>query len=72
MGLRFDSEVTGKWWELLLAWKWPHEGFTIGYDYIQPNETQDPEVLFCAILIYLGPLSIVYNWGNENWRLEDE
>jgi hypothetical protein len=40
MGLRFDSESTGKWWELLMAWKWPHEGFTVGYDFIQPNETQ--------------------------------
>ena len=72
MGLRFESENTGKWWELMLTWKWPHEGFTIGYDFVQPHKDQDPGMLFYALLIYLGPLSIIHNWGDENWSLEDE
>ena len=72
MGLRFESENTGKWWELMLSWKWPHEGFTIGYDFVQPHKDQDPGMLFYALLIYLGPLSIIHNWGDENWSLEDE
>lgn len=70
--IKFDKENDGKWWELLIGWKWPHEGFTLGYDLIQPNIEQDPEVLYYGFLLYLGPLTIIYNWGNENWRLEDE
>lgn len=72
MGTQHDSEPTGKWWELLLSWKWPHEGFTVGYDIVEPNNTQDPEMLYYSALLYLGPLTIIVNWGNENWRLEDE
>jgi hypothetical protein len=34
MGFRFDSEQNGKWWEFMLGWKWPHQGFTIGYDLV--------------------------------------
>ena len=26
-----------KWYELLLNFKWPHNGFTLGYDIIQPD-----------------------------------
>lgn len=69
MGLRFEPENTNKWWELALAWKWPHEGFTLGYDFIQPNEDQDSNNLFFSLLIYLGPISIIYSWGDENWEL---
>ncbi|MDB4378301.1 hypothetical protein N9Z41_00885 [bacterium] len=66
MGLRFDSENTGKWWELLLAWKWPHEGFTIGYDLIHPDEQPENGLYYYSVLIYLGPLSIIYNFGNHD------
>jgi len=61
MGLRFDNENTGKWWELLLAWKWPHEGFTIGYDLVPPYEQPENGLYYYSVLIYLGPLSLIYN-----------
>ena len=52
-----------KWHSISIAWKWPHEGFTVGYDIIEPN----PEdiTLYYSFVIYLGPLSIIYNWGNH-------
>jgi len=64
MGFRHDSEDNGKWWELLIAWKWPHQGFTIGYDFIeQQNQPEENEMAHHSILLYLGPLSIMYNFG---------
>ena len=39
MGFRYDDDSgNGKWWELMLGWKWPHQGFTIGYDLVEPND----------------------------------
>ena len=69
MGFRYDDDSgNGKWWELMLAWKWPHQGFTIGYDLVEPNDQpQENEMTYYTILIYLGPLSIIYNFGNHNW-----
>ena len=64
MGLRFDSDNTGKWWELILSWKWPHQGFTIGYDFIMPDEQPENGLYYYSVLVYLGPLSIIYNFGN--------
>ena len=29
------------WWEISVAWKWPHEGFTVGYDLIEPIEEDE-------------------------------
>ena len=54
--LNFDDD---KEWELLLNFKWPHEGFTIGYDYFHPVE-DDP---FHSIFVHLGFLTIVFNWN---------
>lgn len=69
MGLKFNSEESGKWWELIIGWKWPHEGFTLGYDFVEPNyEPIQDEELYYAFLLYLGPLSIIFNWGNYNWN----
>ena len=68
MKLKLENEENGKWYEFLLGWKWPHQGFTIGYDFVQPNEQpEENETTYYAFLIYLGPLSIIYNWGNHNW-----
>jgi len=70
MGVKFeyDNEDT-KWWEVVLGWKWPHQGFTIGYDLLEPNpEPELNETLYCSFLLYLGPISIIFNWGNHKWN----
>ena len=36
--IKYESDNSGSWWELLLGWKWPHQGFTIGYDLVMPDE----------------------------------
>ena len=55
--IRFDSENSGKWWEFIMAWKWPHQGLTFGYDFVEPYEQASAdEVTFYSILVYLGPL----------------
>lgn len=64
--IRFDSDTDGSWWELMLGWKWPHQGFTIGYDLVQPDEQPDNGLYYYSVLIYLGPLSIIYNSGYED------
>jgi|TARA_B110000914_G_scaffold151860_1_gene133183 hypothetical protein len=70
MGFRYDDDSgNGKWWELMLAWKWPHQGFTIGYDLVEPNDQpQENEMVYYTVLMYLGPLSIIYNFGNHDWN----
>jgi len=55
-----------KWYEILIAWKWPHEGFTIGYDFIEPIEIDTAKYL--SFNLYLGPLSILINWGKHSWN----
>ena len=69
MGFRYDDDSgNGKWWELMMGWKWPHQGFTIGYDLVVPEENhQDNEMTYYTVLIYLGPLSLIYNFGNHDW-----
>jgi hypothetical protein len=66
--IRFDSDNSGKWWEFLMSWKWPHQGFTVGYDLVIPEEqNEENSMTFFTILIYLGPISLIYNWGNHDW-----
>jgi len=36
--VRFDSDDNGKWWEFLISWKWPHQGLTFGYDFVEPTK----------------------------------
>ena len=47
-----------KSYELLINLRWPHEGFSIGYDLIQPTE-EDP---YSSVILYLGFITIIYNW----------
>lgn len=66
--IRFDSDNSGKWWEFLMSWKWPHQGFTVGYDLVVPEEqNEENSMTFFTVLIYLGPVSLIYNWGNHDW-----
>lgn len=66
--MRLENENTGKWWEIMIGWKWPHQGFTIGYDLVLPDEQPDNGYTYFTFLVYLGPVSIIYNWGNHNWN----
>ena len=45
-------------WELTVGFKWPHEGFTVGYDFISADE----EVEFNSILIFLGCFTIIFDF----------
>lgn len=66
--IRFESDNSGKWWEFLMSWKWPHQGFTVGYDLVIPEEqNEENSMTFFTVLIYLGPISLIYNWGNHDW-----
>jgi len=47
-----------KGWELLFNIKWPHEGFSIGYD-IVPYTEEEP---YASVFIYLGLVTIIFNW----------
>ena len=68
MGIKFENGGAGKWNELIVGWKWPHQGFTIGYDFVEPEENhKDNEMVYYTLLVYLGPLSLIYNWGNHKW-----
>lgn len=65
--IRYDSDNDSSWWEIAIAWKWPHQGFTIGYDLIIPSEQPDNGMYYYSVLVYLGPLSIIYNFGNHDY-----
>lgn len=54
--LSFDPDDKG--WELLFNLKWPHQGFSIGYELIQPTD-EDP---YATVMIFLGLLTIIYSW----------
>ena len=69
MGLGYNSEESDKWWELLIAGKWPHEGFTVGFDVIQPNQNPDHDnMVYGTFIVYLGWISIIINWGKHSWN----
>ena len=65
--IKYESDDSGHWWELLLEWKWPHQGFTIGYDLVMPDEQPENGLYYNSVLIYVGPLSIIYNFGNHEY-----
>ena len=65
--IKYESDDSGHWWELLLGWKWPHQGFTIGYDLVMPDEQPENGLYYNSVLIYVGPLSIIYNFGNHEY-----
>ncbi len=66
----FDSEKTQKCGELLFGWKWPHQGLTFGYDLVEPQDQPENGLYYHTVLIYLGPLSIIYNFGNHEYDSE--
>ena len=49
----------GTWWSLAFNFNWPHEGFGLSYDLIPPDE----EVNHCSVLIRLGFVTFIYEWG---------
>ena len=67
--IRFDSENNERWWEFMLAWKWPHQGLTFGYDFVEPHEqAPENEMTYYSILLYLGPLSLIYKAHEQGQR----
>ena len=66
MGKNKPDLEGNKWWEISLGWNWSHEGFTIGYDLIEPIE--EDEFKYLSFNLYLGPLSILINWGKHSWN----
>jgi len=68
-----NEQKSSKWYELEIGWKWPHQGFTLGYDIYQPHEPNEDEPneaggIYYIIVLYLGPLSLIYTWGDFNWE----
>ena len=47
----------GRNYEILINLKWPHEGFSLGYEIVPPNEDEP----FTTILLYLGFLTLIVN-----------
>jgi hypothetical protein len=45
-------------WEFLVNLKWPHQGFTVGYDLIDPTE-EEP---YSTVMLYLGFITIIFNF----------
>jgi len=45
-------------WEFLVNLRWPHEGFSIGYDLIQSSE-EEP---YNSAIIYLGFITFIFNF----------
>ena len=73
--IEFNDENDTKWWSFELGWKWPHEGFTIGWDIIEPYDDPDysyPEDIYYTVVLYLGPLSLIYKWGKNEQPNEEE
>tara|TARA_R110000803_G_scaffold23343_2_gene57385 strand:- start:3055 stop:3252 length:198 start_codon:yes stop_codon:yes gene_type:complete len=65
MSLNYENGNSGKWHELAIGFKWPHQGFTLGYDFIMPYEQDESIDYNCTtIMIFLGCFSIVFNYGN--------
>ena len=54
--LNFDDD---SFWEISINFRWPHQGFSIGYDLVQADE----EVDYNSILIYLGFLTIMIDFN---------
>ena len=44
--------------EFLINFRWPHEGFSVGYDLISGTE-EEP---YNSVIIYLGFLTFIYNF----------
>ena len=54
--LNFDDD---SFWEISINLRWPHQGFSIGYDLVPSDE----EVDYNSILIYLGFLTIMIDFN---------
>lgn len=45
-------------WEILINFKLPHQGFSIGYDLV-PADEDEP---YNTVLLYLGCFTIIFNF----------
>ena len=51
--IKYESDNSNSWWELLFGWKWPHQGLTFGYDLVIPSEQPENGMYYHSVLIYL-------------------
>ena len=54
--LNFDDD---SFWEISINFRWPHQGFSIGYDLVPSDE----EVDYNSVLIYLGCITILFDFN---------
>jgi len=50
------EEGTG--WEISIGFKWPHQGFALGYDLI--NATEDEP--YNSVILHLGCFTIMFDF----------
>lgn len=56
--------MSDTFWEVALNFRWPHEGFSIGWDIFNPDEQDD----YTTVKIYLGLVTVIIEWGKDgNW-----
>mgnify|MGYP005992920473 CR=1 FL=1 len=48
----------GSGWQFLVNFRWPHQGFSIGYDLINATE-EEP---YNSVMIYLGCLTVIFDF----------
>ena len=46
------------YWELLLTYRWPHEGFILGYELLEV----DQDYSYNTIILHLGFVSFEFNY----------
>lgn len=64
MSLNFRD---GKWAELSFTFTWPHQAVMVGWSIFEPTKEQ-PSYMF---RLFLGLISINYEWGNEDWNFDE-
>ncbi len=47
------------YWELFITYRWPHEGFILGYEFIEADE----DYSYATIKLHLGFISFELDFG---------
>lgn len=53
--------LTNKFLEVLFNFRWPHEGFSVGWDILPPDEVEN----YYTVKIYLGILTVILHFGED-------
>ena len=46
------------YWELFLTYRWPHEGFIVGYELLEADEKYS----YTTVKLHLGLISIEFDY----------